>query len=68
MAVTDKELEASVLTAAKIVEAHGDAYMPIFAKLSDELDRRKVQRAKVTAHLRRCRLTNRRMVKEFDDL
>jgi len=66
MAVTDKELESGLLTAAKVVEAHGDAYLPIFEKLSDELERRQSQRAKVSAHLRRCRAKKLRLIKTHD--
>ncbi|PHR90870.1 MAG: hypothetical protein COA69_14240 [Robiginitomaculum sp.] len=68
MAVTDKELKAGVLTAAKIVEAHGDVYLPIFEKLSSELDRRERQRAKVATHLQRCRNKKRQSILHHQSL
>lgn len=68
MAVTDKELEAGVLTAAKIVEAHGDVYLTIFEKLSNELNRRESKRAKVATHLQRCRNKKRQSILHHQSL
>lgn len=38
MSDTEKNIEASMILAARIVARHGEVYLPIFERLEDELE------------------------------
>ena len=39
--VSIEDLEACLVTAARVIEAHGEAYIPIFIRLKEEIAERK---------------------------
>ncbi len=64
MDIRDSDIEEGLVTAAKLVEAYGDDYWPIFEKLEKELDKRQSRVLKVRARLRSRKLS--RIMKQKD--
>ena len=60
--IRDSDIEKGLVTAAKLVEAYGDDYWPIFEKLEKELDKRQSRVLKVRARLRSRKLS--RIIKQ----
>lgn len=61
MDIRDSDIEEGLVTAAKLVEAYGDDYWPIFEKLEKELDKRQSRVLKIRARLRSRR--NAKLIK-----